>query len=296
MLHHCTIASITVAVLAGPIVSQDKGPHDRFVRACNLISSKKLEQAEELLAEVVSELPKDAEVRYRYAQVLDLRKKGDAAKAAAAKAVALNPTHARALLLLAQKSDGKDYRKRVELAQRAAKHAKKEEWTVELDAAKLLLKAHASAAASRITAKLYKRFPKHAEVLYLLAESSLAARKLDRAATAYKALSKMRPFDPWPSESLGNVLIQLGKKSSAIKAFEKSLKVRPSNVSARRKLVGLLKATGADAETLRAQRVYLNYYERVAVAKARAKAKKQAKQTGGPNKIAKPKTAGPGRD
>ena len=63
-----------------------------------------------------------------------------------------------------------------------------------------------------------------------------------------------------PAESRAFALVAADKKKEAVKAFKHLLKINPSNIKARRKLIGLLEDLERPDKEIGVQKKYLEYY------------------------------------
>jgi predicted Zn-dependent protease len=241
-----------------------EGPYTDLVKAGQLLTGKRLKEAEALLRTVVGRIPKSSSAWFLLASTLDLEGKKEEALMSAKRAVKLDPKNAESQVLLVELMQPlpKLRKQCFEKAQSASKLCKGNPLLLGR-LAKVLLLIHQPNEAKPIIEEVLAIQPKNADFLSLLAQVSLSLHKFNSAEKAYAKLVKLRPLDPWPAESRGNLLVMLGRKKEAVESFKQSLKIRPSNVHARHRLLALLKELGASAAEIHAQKLYLKYYKEV---------------------------------
>ena len=118
------------------------------------------------------------------------------------------------------------------------------------------------------------------ELLDLQARLALQAHRPKVAAKAYRRILQLKPKDPHAAESLAFTLVAADQKRDAAKAFENLLKINPSNIKGRTKLINIMFELGYPAKQISGQKKYLEYYKWVreqASKKAAKTAKKNAR-------------------
>ncbi len=244
---------------------QTEGPYTDLVRASQYLTGKRLQEAETLLRTVVGRIPKHGPAWFLFAMTLSMEGKKEEALPAAKKAVQLDPHHAESQVLLVELLQPleKKHKECFDKACAAAKLCKGNPLLLGR-IARVLLKLDQPREAKPMIEEVLSIQPKNADFVSLLAQVSLSLHDFKTAEKAYGQLVKLRPLDPWPAESRGNLLVMLGRKKEAVESYKHSLKVRPSNVHARHRLLSLLKELGASASEIHAQKLYLKYYKEVA--------------------------------
>ncbi len=255
---------------------QTEGPFTDLVRASQYLTGKRLKEAEALLRTIVGRIPKHGPAWFLFAMTLSMEGKKEEALPAAEKAVQLDPKHAESQVLLVELLQPlkKKQKQCFDQARAAAKLCKGNPLLLGR-LAKVLLKLDQPREAKPMIEEVLSIQPKNANFVSLLAQVSLSLHDFKTAEKAYAKLTKLRPLDPWPAESRGNLLVILGRKKEAIESYKHSLKVRPSNVHARHRLLALLKELDAPASEIHAQKLYLKYYKEVARVRKELEKKKK---------------------
>ena len=256
-----------------------QGPYTDLVKASQLLTGKRLKEAESLLMTVVARIPKNSSAWFLLANCLSLEGKKEEALPYAEKAVKLDPQHAESRVLLVELLQplAKQRKRCFDLARSTAKLCKGNPLLLGR-LARVLLTIHQPSEAKPLIEEVLSLQPKNTDFLSLLAQVSLSLHQYKAAEKAYAKLVELRPLDPWPAESRANLLVMLGRKKEAVESYKQSLKIRPSNLHARHRLLALLKDMGASQTEIHAQKLYLKYYKEVArVRKELEKKRKVAK-------------------
>ena len=258
---------------------QTEGPYTDLVKASQLLTGKRLHEAEALLRTVVGRIPKNGSAWFFLGLTLSLEGKKEEALPAVEKAVQLDPKHPESQVLLAELLAPlmKQRKRCFDQARSAAKLCKGNPLLLGR-LAKVLLLIDQPREAKPMIQEVLDLQPKNTDFLSLLAQVSLSLHQYEKAEKAYAKLIKLRPLDPWPPESRANLLVMLGRKKEAVESYKKSLKIRPSNLHARHRLLALLKDLDAPASAIHEQKLYLKYYKEVEkVRKEMQKKQKTAK-------------------
>ena len=255
-----TVSACVFSVLGSTANAQGENkPYERLQEAGTLIQNGKYQDAERLLIGLSEEIPKSFTLWYKLALVRQLQGQLKKAIEPIRKALEIQPKDATALLLGAELIATKDKKQAVDWALQAGIAARDDENRLR-KIVDLLVRLSEFESALPILKKLQAKRPNDMKLLALQAKIALGGRKLEEAADAYRKMIKLNPRDPIPVESLGNVLALLDKKKEACDVLAGALRIRPSNLAVRARLINLMEQLEYPEKKIAAQKQYLKYY------------------------------------